>query len=329
MKTPDPDSIDWNALRVLRDLLMAEAPVPDPYWSHRSQLEAYDATLGARIGWKWDAVLEELCLRGWKPTGNRLYDFGCGTGIATRRFLKVFASEIESVTLYDHSSMAMQLARVKIEEEFPEVRVRMGTPEDRLDGMVLVSHLITELPSHRLSELSERLLRADSVLWVEPGSHASSRFLIEVREELRQRFSVSAPCPHQNACGLTAEGMEKQSCHHFAEPPMEVHQNAFWTRFRQELSLDLSAVAYCFLVLDKAANPEVPLESLSHQIGKPLLQPKFIRLLCCQEEDVAELVASRRTGSVLYRDIKKGKGPALFRFERRKNRITGGERIRS
>jgi hypothetical protein len=46
--------------------------------------------------------------------------------------------------------------------------------------------------------------------------------------------------------------------------------------------------------------------------------------LSCQESGVEELVASRKTD--LYRDLKRGVTPAVYRFDRKKNRIVGGER---
>lgn len=318
---------DWESLRQLRDLFLDEEPIPQPYWKSAQHLAAYDATLAQRIGWKWDAVIKELKTRGWKPPATGLYDFGCGTGIATRRFLAAFGDAIESVSLFDHSQHAVRFARDRIREEFPHIRLREGESKDKLQGVVLVSHVLTELTEHALSGIVDRLGQADSVLWVEPGTRVCSRTLIAVREKMRASFSVSAPCPHQGACGLLTPENEPHWCHHFADTPGFVHQDPFWGRFRRELNLDLSSVAYSFLVLDKQVNPANAPANLSHQIGRPIKAPKFARLLSCQEQDVAELVISRRSGPDLYQDVKKGKGIGLFLFERRKNRIVGGRRV--
>lgn len=324
MDTPEPKSINWKRLRDLRDLFLSGEPIPDPYWTDQKLLADYDATLGERIAWKWRAVLKELSMRGWTPPSDRIYDLGCGSGVASRTFLESFGDAIKHASIYDHSPQAMDYTAKALREQYPELHVREGQEDDKLGGVVLISHVLTELPDDVIEELVERLVRADAVIWVEPGTFESSRLLIHLREALRDRFTVLAPCPHQGECGLLQEENENHWCHHFAPSPSGVHQSTFWGRFRKEMNLDLNAVAYSFLVLGKGASPASEIPDLSHTIGKPLFAPKFLRLLSCQEEDVAELVASRRSGSELYKHIKKSNDPGLYQFERRKNRITGG-----
>ncbi len=41
----------------------ATTTLPD-YWNSTRDLEIYDATFGARIAWKWNAVLGEIARRG-------------------------------------------------------------------------------------------------------------------------------------------------------------------------------------------------------------------------------------------------------------------------
>ena len=54
-------------------------------------LEDYDRTFATRIGWKWDFVLSRLKESGWRyDEDTSLIDFGCGTGIASRRYLHYF-----------------------------------------------------------------------------------------------------------------------------------------------------------------------------------------------------------------------------------------------
>lgn len=320
---PTPESIDWNALRELRDVFLSEAPLEKPYWVSRGQLEAYDRTLGERVGWKWDAVLAELKLRGWSPPSRALTDFGCGTGIATRRMLNAFPGAFDEVTLADHSAIATGFARERIAGEHPEVRVRIQDDARPEGGVVLVSHVLNELPGSVADTLPEKFAAADALLWVEPGTSECAKRLVSFRESLRDRFILVAPCPHQGACGLLSPENENHWCHHFAPAPSSAHQDPFWGRFRREMNLDIGPVAFSFLVADKHAAPD---SGLTHLIGQPLRFPKFLRALGCQAEDVAELVASRRSGSV-YRALKQPASPAVYRFERRKNRITGGEWI--
>ncbi len=318
-QTPDP--IHWNDLRELRDLFLADLPLERPYWTSLHQMSDYDRTLGERIGWKWDAVLKELKLRGWSPPTRTLTDFGCGTGIAVRRMLAAFPGAFDRVVLMDHSAIATGFARNKIQEEFTGIPVELKNPTETPEGTVLISHVLTELTENAQADLAERLQSADAVVWVEPGTVRCGKALVQQREILRKTFTLVAPCPHQGECGLLLPENEAHWCHHFAPAPSAAHQDPFWGHFRRELNLDIGPVAYSFLVADKTAAGD---GGLSHLIGKPLRAPKFLRVLSCQKEDIAELVASRRSGDI-YRPLKQPASPAVYRFERRKNRITGGQ----
>jgi alpha-amylase/alpha-mannosidase (GH57 family) len=57
------EELDWAALDRLRALFLKSEPVKEPYWRSESDLASYDFTYAQRIGWKWDAVLEELVRR--------------------------------------------------------------------------------------------------------------------------------------------------------------------------------------------------------------------------------------------------------------------------
>ncbi len=320
-----PPDIDWNALRALRDLFLSGEPIPEAYWVSRSQLEAYDHSLGERIGWKWDAVLEELRLRGWNPPSSNLCDLGCGTGIAARRLLQHFPGAFEEVELWDHSAIAMGYAREKILEEFPGVRVSMHRSAPQPECLTLISHVLTELEDEQVESLLASLEAAPALIWVEPGTHASGRRLQLIREVLAEHLSIHAPCTHQASCGLLADDMENHWCHHFAVAPPGAHQSSFWGHFRKEMNLELSPVAYSFLACGEEALPELP--AASHLIGAPLRFPKFLRALSCQEEGVREFVCSRRADNQIYRNLKNQQSPAVYQFELRKNRISGGQWI--
>ena len=319
-QTPEP--IDWQALRTLRDLFLAGEPLPAPYWVSRDQLDAYDRTLGERIGWKWDAVLSELRARNWRPPARTLIDYGCGTGIAARRVLAAYPDAFDDVLLHDHSGIAMAFARERIQSQFPGTTVRLAESPPQLEGVVLLSHILSEMPPDTAETLATALPGAAAILWVEPGTHDCSHRLIQIREFLRTHHTLVAPCPHQQTCGLLEAANAAHWCHHFAPAPSHAHQDPFWGHFRREMNLDIGPVAYSFFVTDAQAAPGPA--GLSHLIGRPIRAPKYLRVLSCQESDIAELVASRRAGAI-YRPLKTTASPALYAFERRKNRITGGK----
>ena len=82
------ETLDWEALETLRRCFLEGAPADGSYWREWSDLASYDFTYGQRIGWKWDAVLDELARRGWQPPSGPLLDWGCGSGIAGPRVLE-------------------------------------------------------------------------------------------------------------------------------------------------------------------------------------------------------------------------------------------------
>lgn len=320
----EPPKIDWDRLRELRDLFLKPEPITAPYWKSNRQLQDYDITLGERIGWKWDAVITELKVRGWEPPSPSLTDVGCGTGVAARRMLRAFPDHFKKVTLWDHSESALRYAREKIRHEFPEIRIICAKAAPHPKGVVLISHLLTELSAGGSSKLLELLTDAQVMLWVEPGTYEVSRRLIEIREVLRDRFKILAPCTHQEVCGLMTEENAAHWCHHFAEAPPKAHQDPFWGHFRREMNLDVGPVAYSFLILTQRETAAEP-EGRSHLIGRPLKFPKFVRVLSCQSEGVRELVAGRKVN--IYRELKQNPTPAIYRFELKKNRIVAGEKI--
>ena len=93
--------LDWKALDRLREKFLHGSAAAGPYWETADDLSSYDLTYGERIGWKWDHVLRELHLRGWRPaaTVTSDFDWGCGRGVAARRVISFFgAGPFDSLT---------------------------------------------------------------------------------------------------------------------------------------------------------------------------------------------------------------------------------------
>ena len=84
--------LDWESLDRHRERFLGGKPSDGPYWVSDSDLAGYDLTFGERIGWKWDAVLDELTMRGWSPGRGAVLDWGCGSGIAGRRVVGRFGA---------------------------------------------------------------------------------------------------------------------------------------------------------------------------------------------------------------------------------------------
>src|SRR5688500_4723518 len=109
------NEIDWASLEALRENFLSENPAKtENYWNSLKTLESYDLTFAQRIGWKWDAVFKEVKEKGYSPTKTVLFDWGCGTGIASRKFLEYWPASVESVLLFDRSREASEFAKSKI-----------------------------------------------------------------------------------------------------------------------------------------------------------------------------------------------------------------------
>jgi len=343
------DELDWAALDRLRSLFLAGGGTQGPYWRSRGELASYDFTYGERIGWKWDAVLRELGQRGWKPpgppahpgrpghaagaaTGYAVLDWGCGSGVAGRRVVRwLGADHIAALRLWDHSAMAADYAAEAASLAFPGMPVENVTPgflaADGPVGLLVISHVLNELPAAELLALRGLAARADAILWVEPGTTEVSRALIEVREQLRVRFRVVAPCTHQAACGLLAPVNARHWCHHFAAPPPAIFADSHWVKFGQRAGIDLRSLPYSFLALERRVpGTDAAADSgFARVIGAPRLYKGFARVLNCEASGVSELMIQKRDAPALFKELKRAAGPLLYRWHRADDRVMGGE----
>jgi len=324
-------------LHKLRERFLAGTAGAADYWRYPDELPLYDSTFGERIGWKWDAVLRELALRGWQPRSRRVLDWGCGSGIAGRRAL----SQWNSLTRYaahDRSAMAMRYATERVRADFPHIEISPSREVDA-DTLLLLSHVISELSARQLDELLEVAPRAGEIIWVEAGTHTDSRRLIEVRERLRRTpggspedhgraahgtFEVVAPCTHRSACGLLSAKNERHWCHHFAHVPSDVFQDARWAEFGRELGIDLRSLPYSFLVLGRDSAPQAP--GFSRVIGEAREFKGHAKVLSCHVDGVADLMLQKRDAPALHKAVLRGDEAPLFRWQIADGRIVGGSK---
>lgn len=327
------ESIDWNALERLRKAFIGGTAGNHAYWSTVSDLASYDATFAERIGWKWDAVLAELGRLGWSPPQGPLYDFGCGSGIAGRRMLANWGSQIfTALKVSDRSPLAEDFAQTKARSEHPQLEVGRFLPGIDLPGestqaTLVISHVLNELNPASRQELLRWMPRFTTVVWVEPGTHADSRALIEMREALLPHFRVVAPCTHCAACGLRTTGREGDWCHFFGTPAGGIFADGNWVRFGQRMGIDLRSVPYSYLVLDRRSEA-VSADSISEEIpvarllGEPRMYKGYAKLFRCSVEGVDEVVLQKRTDSQLFKRLERGRHFGRFAIQAEKDRVT-------
>lgn len=333
------NTLDWPALDRLRDTFLAGKPTSSNYWTSRSDLENYDFTFAQRIAWKWDAVLRELKLRGWTPPGGPLLDWGCGSGIACRRVVEFFGAEhFKSFRVLDRSSLAMEFAAEKACEAFPSLgRAELPLGPDfkgtqqrvpatgESIGTLVISHVLNELDEAGGLALRQAIDRADTVLWLEPGTYADSRSLIALREALLETFRVIAPCTHQCGCGLRTPENERHWCHHFAAPPAGIMGDSNWVRFARRAGIDLRSLPYSFLVLERKGlrdpMPGLLPEGYSRIIGEPRFYKGYAKIFSCQVDGVRDLTLQKRDAPEFFKDLKNDEAMPFQRWTLEGRRI--------
>ena len=328
--------IDWAVLDRLRGLFLSGETAQGPYWTSPEDLAHYDRTYGERIGWKWDAVFPELNQRGWKPPPSPVLDWGCGSGIAGRRVVGwLGVDRVSALRIWDHSALAADFACGAARARFPQLAVEHVTPgflaSDTPIGVLVVSHVLNELPAAELLALRGLAARADAILWVEPGTHEISRALIAIREQLRDRFRLVAPCTHQAACGLLAAENARHWCHHFAAPPVGIFADSGWVKFGQRAGIDLRSLPYSFLAMERIAQSPTANTAggFSRIIGEPRIYKGYSKALNCDAAGVSELMLQKRDAPELFRFFKRPTGALVYRWNRSEGMILGGEPLRN
>ncbi len=290
---------DWNRLQDLRSVFLEGKQTSKDYWEDQRLLEIYDLTFGQRIAWKWNAILDELRDRGWKPSSPQTVDWGCGTAVASRAFVERWPQE--QIKVWDRSPMAQNFAIKKLGAD----RASALIAGENFVGTVLLSHILGELKDDVLRRLLGSLAQADTIIWVEPGTKVMGQRLVEIREGLRSHFHLLAPCPHQERCGLLQQGHENDWCHHFAPPPTFIFHDRHWSEFNRRMKIDLRALPLSYLVLEKKGD-SLGLPSLPCRlIGRPRFEKALVHWQECSETGVAERRLLKKESPPLFKKMAK------------------------
>ena len=292
---PELSNHHWKILTDLRDGFLTQKR---HYWTSEEQLSLYDRFFAQRIGWKWQAVVQESKQL---KVSETLLDWGCGTGIASRVFLEHYPAK--TVHLVDQSPLAVSFAEKAILNSFPNVRVERGIPTGGFT--LLLSHVLNELREDK--ELDSLFNRAASIFWVEPGTKEVASRLVEWREKLKDRFFPVAPCPHTAPCGLL--GHPKHWCHHFAPSPSTIFQSSEWKAFSKNVGVDLRSLPLSYLVLQ--STPPEPAAEHYREIGEARFYKGYLKTLLCHAKGVNSARFLKKSDPTLFKAWKK------FEFSRK------------
>jgi ribosomal protein RSM22 (predicted rRNA methylase) len=291
-------------------------------WANARELALYDATFGARIGWKWRAVLTELVQRAVNPPRGTILDWGCGTGIASRAWIEQFGPEGQRVLLFDTSRAARQFALHALRERWPDLEVvEVESPPSKPVDVLLASHVLSELEDATFDALVDLAARSNFVAWVEPGSRDIAKKLVLARERLRDELAVLAPCTHERMCGLLAAGRGDDWCHHHGMPAPEAFTTRLWNQVSKEVGIDLRSLAYSFVVLGRGPRRAHD-EHDARILGRPRVEKGRALLDVCRAEGVETLRYLERTDKLFFRALSDPPPRArLHRIESKAGRI--------
>jgi hypothetical protein len=121
---------------------------------------------------------------GWaRSDGERVVDFGCGSGVAARAYAQRFGAG--RVRLVDRSRTAAQWAADALRAACPAVPTQAASDAgNEPPDVLLVSHVLGELDAAGEQRLEALARRSRRVLWVEPGSKALARRLSALRDRV-------------------------------------------------------------------------------------------------------------------------------------------------
>jgi hypothetical protein len=299
------------------------------YWQDAESVALYDRTFGARIQWKWEAVLAELRGRGWNWEAEALVDLGCGAGVAGRSMLafrEASAAWAGRVTVMDRSPWARaysagQLRSLGVD---PGRILQAGSVREiGFDGaLVVASHVVGELSDGELSGWIEGVQAARALLWVEAGTREISRRLMErVREPLREAgWRAVAPCTHAQECPLRAASLERHWCHHFAPVPAHAHQDPAWRELSAALGIDLRVLPYSFILMESPRfasllPPGGDQTGAARVIGRARTFKGYVKVLSCAESGSGEWMLQKRDAPDAFRELSRGDGPFVYHWE--------------
>lgn len=287
---------DWQRLEELRaGFLQGKS---QDYWRNERDLQLYEAVFGQRIAWKWRAVLSAWPTRDGPSPQSVIWDWGCGSGIASHLVATFF--DCRQIILTDQSPLAVRHAATRHRQAGRAIL----SHEQAKNVILAVSHVLGELSPEGVRQLLADTERARLLLWVEPGDRRHAQLLAGLRDLLlAQGWRALLPCPHQLPCPAGPNG-GADWCHFFARPPAEAFQSAFWRTVSLRLGLDLRSLPVSFLILQRgtAVNPSADCRIL----GRPRRHKAYTTALLCRTDgQLHQTTIPRRTQPKLYRALDK------------------------
>lgn len=321
---------DWKLLDQMRQAYLGDKA--ETLWSTTRSLELYDKFFGRRIADKWFSALDLLSQRGhgedfktWAAQQSgpmQIWDWGCGTGRATRSLLETFgmpAQKLE-VVLSDKLPFVEDWAWAAVQGENKKFEAsRIKSSSLKIDNFVLlVSHVLNELSSSQAGALADVSTQAAWVFWVENGSKSTSRHLSMIRNKLRHTHDILAPCLGQGGCPAVEGKPHSHWCHFFADRTADYFLDSDWAEFSKQLGVDLRSIPYSFFVARKKVSAEKSfaktyVDNQGMRIGTARLYKGYADALVCDSNtQLQEWRYPKKQYSTLLKELKKDKADLIM-----------------
>ena len=236
-----------------------------------------------------------------------LLDCGAGPGTASWACAEAFAS-LNAFTLLDANpalrTLALDLARDST--RLAALRYDLGDATAKIAeapaaDLVIASYVINELPDAARAKLVAAMWAKtlDTLVIVEPGTPAGYARILDARAMLiADGGHVRAPCPHDDACPLTAPDW----CH-FSQrlQRSKVHKQL------KSAELPYEDERFIYVALSRVPVPRRP----SRVLAQPVVSKVAITARLCTTDGVIAAVAPRRDKAAYARARKWDWGDAV------------------
>lgn len=290
---------DWSPKKIADDILRLsdfyiqnpKATTPwDQAWAQKALLCYYWPLNTLRF----QSVYQELQESNFFNGIDQFIDFGAGPATAA----SVLYEKQKSVLAVETSTVPQKW--------FPEIQWAQNFQVQSKTCFIL-SYSLTEM-----SQLPTQALQSDALIIIEPASQVDGRNLLQLRSELiKQKYSVWAPCSHQDDCPLLVHS-KTDWCHdriHFEAP-------TWFLEIEHHLPIKNKTLTMSYLAVKKQS-PAPP--TWARLTGDLLNEKGKSRQLICRGPQREFLAWMHRDGEVP--EYFRGEKVLVSEFEQKSNEL--------
>jgi ribosomal protein RSM22 (predicted rRNA methylase) len=257
------------------------------------------------------ASLNALCEIRPDFAPQSLLDVGAGPGTATWAAAQAF--ETLNIFAAIDTNPALRMLALDLARDDARLsglryigsEASVGLHDGPNADLVIASYVFGELSADRQATLADLTWRktADTLLVVEPGTPTGYRRILDIRQRLIARGAhVIAPCPHDNACPLTAPDW----CHFVQRlPRLRAHKHL------KGAELPFEDEKFCYVALSRTPAQQHP----ARVLAQPLVTKVAVTAKLCTPQGLVPATIPRRDKSGYARYRKFDWGDAVFDSE--------------